>query len=197
MLFACLLCFTACQQDELLNDVAVVEPTELELASSYLAQERSLILFAALQVDHENNEVSGYIIDKFATIREVNLEQSKTVEDLGRDIISDKVLRELHEYSTEVGELSKIELANMARAAKGLSEQDRASENADNASSRLYLAFEFNAIPEECDCSSSSDGVLYSQLMIHAQGHLNGENSKPVAADILTWLQTIEEANDK
>ncbi len=193
--FACCLLFTACQQDESLHDV-VVEPTELELAESYLIQERSLILFAALKVDYDRYEVTGYIVDKFATIREVNM-QGNTIKDFGRDIISDEVLRKLYAHSTEIEDLSKLDVADMARAAKSLVEDDLATEDVDVLSSRLYLAFEFDSqIQSTADCVSAS-GLLYAQQLIDAQGRFSGSNSHALGTDILTWLQGLEATYDK
>ena len=190
------LALVACEQDEVLRDIdALAEPTEEDMAAAYLSQTRSLVLFAALKVEHEENKMTGYIIDKYAKLRSVDLHNGIT-SSMGKANASDAMLRKLHEYSTVVEELPKIELADAYRQARSLSNEDMINTNEDLQSSQLYLAFTRNMEVEHneaCSPGTYSTNHTHRQLLISASGHMEGQNTSLATEGLLYWLRAFEQ----
>ncbi len=194
-LFLLGLLFTACEQEAIVTE-EVVEATELEMAQEYLSNERNLILFTALQVDYDNYKVTGFLVDKFGSLRTVET-TGGIIKELGNTYISDLVMRDLYSRSVLTKELPVIDVSNAAKLAKRLA-KEKAKEDKSLNTTTLYLSFaRNNAYQTQASCGPGQfdNGPTHRQLMIAAEGRFEGLNSSDAAVEILSWLQELEQAN--
>ncbi len=193
------LSFAACEQEELTATHAdiLAEPTEEDIAKAYLAKTRSLVLFASLEIQHEDNSMKGYLIDIDGNLRTIETADGIATS-MGKAFASETILQSLYNQSTVVETLSLVELADVYKQAKQLSEKDAVSENDDFQSSRIYLAFARDeSCAEDGTCTTGSDLLhdtnrTHLQLLINASGHLEGENTSSVTTDLLEWLRAFD-----
>lgn len=186
--------FANCEQEQALN-VEIAEPSEEQLAKNYLIKASHLVLFAALEVDHETYGMKGYLIDKHTNLRAIEVKNG-IYHKFENEYMSDDVMRKLHNESSVVEQLDPIVLAEMLRKSYRLAEGEVAEvTNEALETSKVYFSFERNNDHEpegSCGPGSYDHGPTFLQNLISAQGRLEGQNSDEEVTDLLTWLRDLE-----
>jgi len=187
--------FVNCEQEQALA-VEIAEPSEEQIAKNYLLKASHLVLFAALEVDHEDLGISGYILDKKANLKKVEFKNGFHHKFDGK-FMSDDIMRRLHEGSTYVETVDPIVVAEMLKKSYRLANEAAAElVNESIETSKIYYGFKRNnehEAEDSCGPGSYDHGPTHHQLLIHADGRLAGQNSDEEAILLLDWLKSFED----
>ncbi|MEM6700107.1 MAG: hypothetical protein AAF806_23425 [Bacteroidota bacterium] len=189
-----LLLFSNCEQEQALTGT-IIEPSEEQIAQNYLMRASHLVLFVALEVDHESYGMKGYLIDKHANLRTIDVKNG-IYHKFENEYMSDDVMRKLYDKSEAVEKLDPIILADMLKKSYRLVEGELAAvNNGEIKTSKVYFSFERNNNHEpegSCGPGSYDHGPTFLQTLIAANGRLNGQNSDEEVTDLLNWLKSLE-----
>ncbi|MEM8528326.1 MAG: hypothetical protein AAGG68_27030 [Bacteroidota bacterium] len=190
--FLILTLFANCEKEEALTN-EFTPLSEEQKATNFLIRAKHTILFAALEMNHEEGSVNGFIIDKNANLRSLEMDKGMSHK-FDQQLMPEYTMLQLHERSTYVEALDPIEVADMLKKAYTLSNESVAEKTEESSTtSQLYYSFKVNDSEPNGDCEGEEHHQTYYQLLIDAKGKLEGQNIRKGANDLLTWLQSFEE----
>jgi len=187
---------TACEKEQISTN-ATVELSKEELAENYLADSRTKITFAVLEMDHTTQNVSGFVMDKQSNIRAISLEEATY---LNLDIVSmssyytDKMFEE-----SEVVERVNVEtMAENVKQSRTLEGQKSYEADASaGMTSKIYVAFKPNNLSTSHDDCEDTDSwgtadTFVDKIVLSARGQYHYEPTAATEIALVEWLNSYD-----
>jgi len=188
----CLLVFISCEKEAVTPVVKEIDHTLL-----YLNNLDTDVLFASVHMNHETENLTGWIIDKKGDVRSIQHNQLIAIEN---SIVSVDPIESLYQNSEIVKSLDTDELVNMHKLSRSLILANDMNITEDESNTTAYISYHIHTRAEDSDeCSDCSDHesdkkteTTYSQFVIKASGYLN-TLSDDRALLVQDYLNSIEE----
>ena len=195
-LLGVLLIITPSCSDQDQNQLVELDP---ELAArTFLSNSPSLVLFTSLTLHHEAKTISGYVVDKHAQVRHIDIDG---IEDLLNFSPANALeANRLYYESKVIAEVDVIALATHYRMA--LSKQPNANmapADLDQSTTQLVASYQSIATDagwssEGCggqDIAGHQNGFRYNRKIWSAQGQLNQVTDIEQGKAALTWIEEV------
>lgn len=187
-----LLAFISCEKETV---TPVVK--DIDHSLMYLNNVDTDVLFASVQLNHELDKLSGWIIDKKGNVRSIQHDQLINID---QEIISIAPIESLYVNSEIVKSLDTDELVNMHKLSRSQIIPNDMETIQNESTTSAYISYHIHTRAEDSDeCSDCSDHesdkkteTTYSQFVLHASGHFNTP-SDDRAQLVQDYLNSIEE----
>ena len=194
-LFLGLIILSSCEKEEAFEAVVL---SEEEKAERYVLNYQVDVLFANIKIDHQNNTLTGYLIDKRSALKYLPETAFKVlgISNLEKGVIPAIPIQSIDFRAVEQKSLNPIEIKEYLIKAYTLNDSpnvDLADENA----STSYYKFNFKADQNHASGGDSSCNSGYSlspgiaQILIQTQGQLSMSLDQK-QKEISGWLDTFE-----
>lgn len=171
-------------------------PNDLEIAKEYLSKYQSVLLFANLELNHETNRVSGFVIDKRGDLFAFADKPNPGI-DPSIGFISDQLMRDILSYGDKASKVSLpvVEVADNVKRAFKLSKTNNLTADApETATTSLLLHFQRNvthAAPETCGPGQYDQGPSHHQNFVSLRGRYHFDNNFNVGPELVEWLGNL------
>ncbi len=195
----CLLIFLliSCNKED---QLAIAALDREEAAHHFLLNTPSLILFGSLTIDHETERVHGWVVDKHAQLRSVDLEGLDALVNLAPSNALES--GKLYSSSAIVSQIDQVQLAKHYKFSLRQTPDAVHFEKVPTmTTSSVIVSFQpisstYSPALNECtgdmtDSENHMNGFQYNRKVWSAHGHYNLTTGHAEGMEIVDWMQGL------